>query len=76
MRTELPPNSISESEAARYVAMSVSWLRQARSRNDPRSPPFLRIGRAVRYRVEDLDQWLESRLHMPGNTHESSEEGA
>ena len=23
--------------------------------------PFIRVGRSIRYRVEDLDRWLESR---------------
>ncbi len=50
-------------EAARYIAMSESFLRQARMDGDREhrtpGPPFLKIGRAVRYLKHDLDVWLE-----------------
>ena len=50
-------------EAARYIAMSESFLRQARLDGDreSRTPglPFVKIGRAVRYLKQDLDTWLE-----------------
>jgi predicted DNA-binding transcriptional regulator AlpA len=50
-------------EAARYIAMSESFLRQARMDGDRENrtpgPPFLKIGRAVRYLKHDLDAWLE-----------------
>jgi hypothetical protein len=50
-------------EAARYIAMSESFLRQARMDGDRENrtpgPPFLKIGRAVRYLKHDLDTWLE-----------------
>ena len=53
---------MNEREAARYIDLSVSFLRQSRMNGDRRSrtpgPPFVRIGRSIRYRVEDLDRWL------------------
>jgi len=50
-------------DAARYIGMSDSWLRQSRMANRTEGPPFFRAGtRAVRYRRADLDRWLESRL--------------
>jgi predicted DNA-binding transcriptional regulator AlpA len=50
-------------DAARYVGMSESWLRQTRMLGRTDGPPFIRIGtRAVRYRRRDLDRWLERRL--------------
>ena len=51
-------------EAAEYIGMSESWLRQSRmnghleGRTPP--PPFIRIGRAIRYSPTDLDNWLQS----------------
>src|ERR1051325_2316451 len=48
-------------EAARYIDMSESWLRQSRIGLSD-GPPFLRQGRAIRYRRCDLDRWLERRL--------------
>ncbi len=48
-------------EAAAYIRMSESFLNNARSCGSIDAPPFVKIGRAVRYLKEDLDQWLESR---------------
>ena len=48
-----------ERDAARYIGMSVAFLRQARMR--ARGPAYFRIGRSIRYRVSDLDVWLSAR---------------
>ena len=58
-----------EAEAAEYIAMSRSFLRQDRM-NGPRegrthAPPYIKAGRAVRYLVEDLDTWLLSHRVPP-----------
>lgn len=52
-----------EGSAARYLGVTVSFLRVTRGTN-PRAegPPFVRIGkRGVRYLRADLDEWLASR---------------
>ena len=54
-----PAATIPEPAAARYVAMSRAYLRQARAQG--RGPAYLQIGRAVRYRIEDLDAFLNAR---------------
>ncbi len=61
-----------EQETAAYIGMSRSFLRQARMegqrRNRTVAPPFIKIGRAVRYLKEDLDRWLENHTkldHLP-----------
>ena len=50
-------------EASQYIAMSESFLRQARidgeRENRTPGPPFVKIGRSVRYLKQDLDDWLE-----------------
>lgn len=55
--------SINEKEAAPYIGMSISFLRQSRMegnrQNRTPGPPYVKIGRAVRYLVNDLDTWLE-----------------
>ena len=53
---------IDEKDAARYICMSESWMRISRCKGHPDTPPFIKIGRSVRYRTSDLDNWLESRL--------------
>jgi predicted DNA-binding transcriptional regulator AlpA len=59
----LNKNMLNEEEAAEYLGLSRSSLRQGRmkDRNPLRCPcpPFYRIGRAIRYKRTDLDKWLE-----------------
>lgn len=59
--------ALSEAEAAQYIGMSRSFLRQDRMNghreNRTPAPPFIKIGRNVRYLRDDLDAWLES--HRP-----------
>lgn len=50
--------TIQERDAARYIGMSVAWLRQGRQRG--RGPAYIQAGRAIRYRVSDLDAWLDA----------------
>lgn len=47
-------------EAAAYCKLSQPTLERGRLTGD--GPPFLKIGKAVRYRASDLDLWLASRL--------------
>ncbi len=51
-----------EEEAAAYLGLSRATLRRGRmeGKRDRRcqTPPFVRLGRAVRYIRTDLDQWL------------------
>lgn len=57
-----------EQETAAYIGMSRSFLRQARMegqrKNRTVAPPFIKIGRAVRYLKEDLDLWLDSQTKL------------
>ena len=60
------PNVLTAREAAVYIGMSQSFLSQTRfvkvaKRLGTPGPPFLKIGRAVRYRRTDLDRWLRER---------------
>jgi excisionase family DNA binding protein len=45
-------------EAASYLALSPNTLRNWRSYGE--GPPALKLGGAIRYRVEDLDAWIAS----------------
>ena len=49
-------------EAADFLRVSPSWLAKARMRGD--GPPFVKIGRSIRYRESDLLQWMKSRTHL------------
>jgi excisionase family DNA binding protein len=46
-------------EAAKRLKLSESHLHKLRARGG--SPEYVRLGRAVRYRPEDLDAWVEAR---------------
>lgn len=59
MPDDSPPRTLTDPETARYIGMSESWLRQSRMTGNPDAPPFLKIGRSVRYLRGDLDIWLE-----------------
>lgn len=54
---------IKEQEAAKFLAMSRSFLRNARHTGIG-GPEFIKIGRSVRYRITDLETWLESRKRI------------
>lgn len=60
--TPVAPAALKEMEAARYIGMSRSFLAQARMdgqrTNRTPAPPFIKIGRSVRYLRQDLDNWL------------------
>jgi hypothetical protein len=52
---------VNETEAAAYCGISRQLLRNSRWRGFG-GPAYVKIGAAVRYRIQDLDGWLESRL--------------
>jgi predicted DNA-binding transcriptional regulator AlpA len=59
----VPPaaiKSVTPKEAAELLKISVSWLAKARMRGD--GPPFIKVGRSIRYSELALLQWMKSRL--------------
>ena len=50
-------------QAARYLSISTKWL--ANQRWQGTGPNFIRVGGAVRYRVSDLEQFLEEAVVQP-----------
>jgi hypothetical protein len=55
--------AVNEDTAARYIDVSIHYLRASRL-DPPRcdGPPFVRLGRAIRYRLVDLDRFLAARV--------------
>jgi predicted DNA-binding transcriptional regulator AlpA len=49
-------------EAAAFLRLSSSWLAKARMRGD--GPPFLKVGRSIRYSRAALVKWLNSQLRV------------
>jgi predicted DNA-binding transcriptional regulator AlpA len=49
-------------DAANVLRLSESWLAKARMRGD--GPPFVKIGRSIRYSEGALREWLQSRTRQ------------
>ena len=49
-------------EAATLLKVSLSWLAKARMRGD--GPPYIRVGRSIRYAETALIQWMKSRQRL------------
>lgn len=60
--SQLPQGAavVSTRDAATYVGFTEQWMRSMRT--DGTGPRYLKVGRAVRYRVSDLDAWIEAHL--------------
>jgi len=60
MTTNQTPSYLTTPEAARLTGMSPAWFDRARWEGN--GPPYVKIARAVRYPVDELHQWMRSRL--------------
>lgn len=52
--------NLDERQAAQYLGLSVSTLQQWRFRS--KGPDYLKFGKAVRYRVADLQAFVEAHV--------------
>ncbi|MBF58277.1 helix-turn-helix domain-containing protein [Halomonas sp. FeN2] len=52
------PTLLDQKQVATYLGKSVAWCE--RSRWDGTGPRFIKVGRAVRYRADDVLAWLEA----------------
>ena len=51
---------IDEGEAARFLGVSIRHVQALRYKGG--GPQFVKLGRIVRYRRQDLNEWSEARL--------------
>jgi excisionase family DNA binding protein len=63
-RSQEPRNLLGPSEVSRYLGVPLGTL--ANWRYQGRGPAFLRVGRHVRYRAEDVATWVEEQLADAG----------
>ena len=54
-------------EAAKVLKVSLSWLAKARMRGD--GPPYIKLGRSIRYTEAALQQWMKSRQRLSTSEH-------
>jgi hypothetical protein len=59
---------LSTEKAAMCLSVSIHWLKASRFRPELDGPPFVKIGRTVRYDIRDLEEWISSRKFR--GTHE------
>jgi predicted DNA-binding transcriptional regulator AlpA len=59
---------VNTAQAAARIGVAEITLRRWRWLQNPNQPPFIRVGpRGVKYRVSDLDRWLDGQTHRPGS---------
>jgi excisionase family DNA binding protein len=59
-----PVALLTTAEAAAYLGVAPSTLAHWRSAGDPH-PPAVKLGRrALRYRLQDLENWLEAQVEQ------------
>lgn len=59
----MPQVLIGEKEAAAYIGLSVKTMQARRMNHMP--PAFVKMGRSVRYRLEDLDAFVAAHIVDP-----------
>lgn len=67
----MPDSLLTETEVARHLRVSVACVR--RWRLEHRGPRFFKIGSLVRYRPEDMEDWIDAR--PAGGENELMEKG-
>ena len=66
---DLPVSLVDENNAAQILGVSVRFLQQRRYQGG--GPPFIKVGSAVRYRLEDLDSWARKRTFSSTSEYET-----
>ena len=61
--------SVTTEAAANHIGLAVSTLEKLRVKGG--GPLYIKMGRAVRYRMGDLDRWLDERV-VSSTSQESS----
>ncbi len=61
--------TFSPTETAKRIGVTSETLANWRWRGD--GPPFCRVGRRVRYRLQDLAAWLDERTRISTSDHGS-----
>jgi predicted DNA-binding transcriptional regulator AlpA len=58
MRVSAKSGLMGERDAADYLGMSQAWLRRCRWKKDGSGPKWYKLGGAVKYHVNDLDEYI------------------
>jgi hypothetical protein len=66
MEIKLEQKYVDEACASTITGMSPAWFQRARWAGN--GPPFVKVGRAVRYRLDELIGWFEDRKRTSTST--------
>jgi hypothetical protein len=59
-----PPSALFDDVVAALI-LGVSTALLSQWRADDRGPPYVRVGRAIKYRRSDLDHYVDTQRHVP-----------
>lgn len=62
--TEQINRLMNQKQVAEILGMSEAWLEMSRFKKT--GIPYIKIGRSVRYRTSDVNQWLEMNAQLAG----------
>ncbi len=63
---EALPKLLNQKQVAEILGKSTAWLERMRWKGG--GPPFRKFGRHVRYSLDDLMQWIESKPKLTSTT--------
>jgi len=63
---QIAPKLVDEKTAARYIGFSPIWLRKGRCEGNPNTPAFVRVGRSIRYCMDDLNAFVQAHREPKG----------
>ena len=55
------PDWLPEKVAAQFIGKTLAWMRATRAAAPHRVPPWYRIGGQVKYKRDELVEWIEGR---------------
>jgi excisionase family DNA binding protein len=61
------PVLLTPHEAAKVLKLSLSWLAKGRMRGH--GPPYMKVGRSIRYSEAALLQWMKSQQRLSTSVH-------
>lgn len=68
MPTQTTDRLWTDNEAAAWLHIHPVTLRVWRHEQRPDQPPYMRVGRSIRYSPAELAQWVQRSTRRPGET--------
>jgi len=70
-KSEIEPRAFDEQQAATYIGMSQSYLRECRTNGAregwPEPPAYFMVGSSYRYDIDDLNKWIDAQPRFRTN---------